>query len=71
MQAILAKLDAIGAGLGDKTHGARDWHAQLKPPGPGDEQVGLVDDIFQVRALRRDGAIQESVVYLDGSAACV
>ena len=70
-RALLAKLDAIGAGLGDKTLGARDWHALLEPLSLGDEELGLVDDLFQVRALRRDGTTQASVVYLDGSPAYV
>ena len=70
-QAMLAKLDIVGAGLGDKTLGVRDWHALLEPLGLGDEEVGLVDDIFQVRAVRRDGSTQESLVYLEGSPAYV
>ena len=67
----MQKIEAIGASIGDKMLGARDWHAQTETLGLGDEELGLVDDIFQVRALRRDGTAQESLVYLDGSPAYV
>ncbi|OGT60655.1 MAG: hypothetical protein A3E01_00450 [Gammaproteobacteria bacterium RIFCSPHIGHO2_12_FULL_63_22] len=70
-QTAMERIDAIGAPLGDKTLGARDWHALLEPLGLGNEPLGLVDDIFQVQALRRDGSTQEALVYLDGSPAYV
>ena len=66
-QAAMQKIEAIGASIGDKPLGARDWHARTEPLGLGDEELSLVDDIFQVRALRRDGTTHESLVYLDGS----
>lgn len=62
-----AKLDTTLASLGDKTFGARAWHTMLEPLGLGDEEHGLVDDVFQVRVLRKDGSTQEEEVYLDGS----
>lgn len=68
---MLAKMDEVGASMGDKTLGARDWHTLLEPLGLGDEALGLVDDIFQARAVRRDGLTQESRVYLAGSPAYV
>jgi cyanophycinase len=67
-QAIQAKLAAALLPLGGKTLGARDWHALLEPLGLGDEELGLVDDVFQARARRKDGSTQEEQVYLDGSA---
>ena len=67
-RALQEKLKATLAPWGDKSVGARDWHALLEPLGLADEEQGLVDDIFQVRALRKDGTTQEGQVYLDGSA---
>lgn len=64
----LKQLDALAASNADKTFAAHDWHALLEPLGLDEEPAGLVDDIFQVRALRRDGSTQEYLTYLDGSA---
>lgn len=70
-RALQAKLKATLAPMAGKTLGARAWHALLEPLALGDEEGGLVDDIFQVRALRTDGSTQEEQVYLDGSAGYV
>lgn len=70
-RAMQAKLETTLKPLAGKTLGARDWHAVLEPLGLGDEELGLLDDIFQGRALRKDGSTQEEQVYLDGSAAYV
>ena len=70
-QAMQAKLKSILAPQANKTLGAHDWHALLEPLDLGDEEGGLVDDIFQVRAMRKDGSTQEEQTYLDGSAGYV
>ena len=64
----IKQLDALAANNSGKTFAAHDWHALLEPLALGDEPLGLVDDIFQVRALRRDGSTQEYQTFLDGSA---
>lgn len=64
----LKQLDALAASHADKTFAAQPWHTLLEPLELDDEPLGLVDDIFQVRALRHDGSTQEYQTYLDGSA---
>ncbi|MCX7042081.1 MAG: hypothetical protein NT117_05245 [Gammaproteobacteria bacterium] len=64
----LKQLDALAAGNAGKTFTARDWHALLEPLAFDEQPQGLVDDIFQVRALRHDGSTQEYQTFLDGSA---
>lgn len=67
----LARLDELAAKNRGKTFTSKNWHVLLEPLALDEEPLGLVDDIFQVRALRRDGSTQEYQVYLGGSPAYV
>ncbi len=66
-QAVLAGLRKVGASLGTRRLSEKPWHAALEAAGLTEEEGWLIDDAFEVRALRRDGGSRKALVYLDGS----
>jgi cyanophycinase len=66
-KAVLAGLDELGPRLRGNAYGESEWHEVLAPIKLGTEEQQLVDDIFQVRPLRRDGGTQREQVFLEAS----
>lgn len=65
--AVLAGLDALPPRLRGNAFGESEWHELLAPIKLGAEEQALVDDVFQVRPLRRDGRTQREEVFLEAS----
>lgn len=65
-KAVLAGLDELRPRLRG-AFGESEWHELLAPIKLGAEEQGLVDDVFQVRPLRRDGRTQREEVFLEAS----
>jgi len=66
-KAVLEGLDALGPRLRGNAFGESEWHEALAPIKLGAEEQSLVDDVFQVRPLRRDGRTQREQVFLEAS----
>ena len=65
--AVLAGLDELGPRLRGNAFGESEWHEVLAPIKLGTEEQQLVDDVFQVRPVRRDGGTQREHVFLEAS----
>ena len=65
--AVLAGLDTLPPRLRGNAFGESEWHELLAPIKLDAEEQALVDDVFQVRPLRRDGRTQREEVFLEAS----
>lgn len=70
-QQVLAALDARSATLSAQDFAETDWQKQFADLQLSDDEQNLLDDLAELRPLRRDGSSQIMAVYFPGTASYV